>query len=134
EIHKGNFVYSVLEIEPNLDNVFAPTDILDIFFFIFGTQPTPEQKYDIEVGYEVMKDDTVIIRYETQKYPRGPIVSQPLPLKVTKKVITQNEKGEVVSEEMKQSDIEPGEYILIMTIKDNISGNSTEKSVGFTVK
>ncbi|MFH2043238.1 MAG: hypothetical protein ABIJ35_12035 [Acidobacteriota bacterium] len=134
EMHRGNFVYSVLEIEPNLNNLFAPTDTLDIFFYIFGTRPTPEGKYDIEVSYEVNQDDKVIIRYEAQKYLRGPIVSQPLPLKVTKKVITKDEKGEIVSEELKQSDIEPGEYILKMTIKDHISGNSTEKTVEFTVK
>ena len=134
EMHKTNFVYSVLEIEPNLNSLFAPTDTLDIFFFIFGTQPNPEQKYDIEVSYEVLKGDQMVIRYETQKYPRGPIVSQPLPLKVTKKVITKDDKGEIISEELKQSDIEPGVYVLKMVIKDNISGNSVEKLVEFTVQ
>jgi hypothetical protein len=55
ELHRGKFRYSVLEIIPNIDHVFTAGDVLDVFFTILGAQASPENKYSIEVLYEVTK-------------------------------------------------------------------------------
>jgi len=55
EIHKDFFTYSYLQILPNLESVIRPGDPLDIFFYIFGTQPNEQQKFNIETKYEVLK-------------------------------------------------------------------------------
>ncbi len=133
EIHKEYFTYSVLQITPNLRNEFTPDDNLDIFFFIFGTKATPEGAYDIEIEFEVVQNDKVVIRYATQKYPRGPIVSQPLPLTRTVKITSTDSKGKK-TEKTEQRKIDPGQYVLKISIKDNISGNSVKKAVPFEVK
>ncbi|MBE0461540.1 MAG: hypothetical protein IBX60_07895 [Candidatus Aminicenantes bacterium] len=131
EIHKGFFTYSVLKIEPNMDNTFSPGDTLDILFFIFGTQPDDAGKYSIEINYEVSKGEEKVIRYAPQGY-ESPIVSQPLPMKKT--VIIKTTKGEETTERKEQKDLEAGSYTLSLNIKDNISGKSLEKLIDFEVK
>jgi len=131
EIHKGFFTYSVLKIEPNMDNTFSPGDTLDILFFIFGTQPDDAGKFSIEINYEVLKGEEKVIRYAPQGY-ESPIVSQPLPMKKT--VIIKTTKGEETTERKEQRDLEPGSYTLSLNIKDNISGKSLEKLIDFEVK
>ncbi len=81
-LHREYFTYSVVKIVPNIERTFSLGENLDIFFFIFGAQPTAEQKYNIEINYEVKKDDEVAIRWVPQSYD-NPLVSQPLPLKQT---------------------------------------------------
>lgn len=132
EIHKGFFTYSVLQVIPNLDNTFNPGDNLDIFLFVFGLEPNPEtQRYDIDVSYEVLKDDQVAIRYAPQKYD-SPIISQPLPMKQTVLIKETDAEGKT-TERREQRDLEPGAYTLTMTIKDNLSGKTLVKSVDFSV-
>jgi hypothetical protein len=48
-VHKDSFVYSVLKIEPHIDNVFAMGENLDIFFFILGTKPNEQQQYKEDI-------------------------------------------------------------------------------------
>ncbi len=131
EIHKEFFTYSILKIEPNMDNIFSPGDTLDILFFIFGTQPDDAGKFSIEIKYEVLKGEETVIRYAPQGY-ESPIVSQPLPMKKT--VIIKTTKGEETTERKEQRDLEPGSYTLSLNIKDNISGKSLEKLIDFEVK
>jgi len=128
EVHKDIFTYSVLQIEPNLDNVFTPGEYLDIFFYVFGTQTKEDGRCSIEVNYQVFKEDKVIIRWEPRVYDTFPLVSQPLPMKST--VIIKSEEGE----RTEQRDLEPGMYTLVVKITDMLSEKSVEKRVDFEVK
>jgi hypothetical protein len=131
EIHKGYFTYAVLQITPNLENVFTVGDNLDIFFFIFGAQPNEAGAFDIEASYTVKKEDQDIIKFAGTKYD-APIVSQPLPLKKT--VIIQTQEGDQVSEKKETKDLDPGEYTLNIDLKCNVSGKTATKSIDFTVE
>jgi len=131
EIHKDYFTYAVLQITPNLDSVFHQGDNLDIFFFIFGAQPNEANQFDIEANYSVMKDDEAIIKFAGTKY-EAPIISQPLPLKKT--VIIQTQEGDQVSEKKEQKDLDPGAYTLNIELKCNLSGKTATKSIDFTVE
>ncbi len=126
-VHQGYCTYSILKIVPNLDKVFSAGENLDIFYFIFGVQPNEEQKFDIEVNYEVKKGEEAAIRWTPQKY-NSPLVSQPLPLKQTVQIKT----GEEVKTE--QRDLAAGNYTLIIKIDDKVSGKSVSKTVDFEVK
>jgi hypothetical protein len=126
-IHKGFFTYSVLQVTPNLGNVFTAGDNLDIFYYIFGTQPNEQKKYDIEITYEVLQDDKPAIRYETAGND-FPLESRPLPMKQT--VIKKTEKGE----EREIRDLLAGNYVLTVKILDKISNKSLIKKVDFEVK
>jgi len=134
EVHKGYFTYSVLQVEPNLEHNFAPGEDLDIFFFIFGAQPSADDsnKVDIDINYEVLKGDEMEIRWAPQKY-EYPIVSQPLPMKKTVIIKSTDEEGKT-SERQETRDLEPGSYTFSIQIKDNISGNLTTKTVEIEVK
>jgi hypothetical protein len=131
EIHEGYFTYAVLQITPNLEGVFHPGDNLDIFFFIFGAQPNETNQFDIDATYSVMKGDEAIIKFVGTKYD-APIISQPLPLKKT--VVIQTQEGDQVSEKKEQKDLEPGTYTLKIELKCNVSGKTLAKSVDFTVE
>jgi hypothetical protein len=133
EVHEGFFTYSILKIDPVLKNVFTAQGSLDVFFYIFGAQPDPEtNKFNLTVNYQLMEEDDVIVRYAETAYD-APIISQPLPLKRT--VLIQKKKGEEVVEEKKETrDVEPGEYIFVIDIKDNISGKTLEKKIPITVQ
>jgi hypothetical protein len=131
EIHKDYFTYAVLQITPNHDKVFSPKDNLDIFFFIFGAQPNETNQFDIDATYSVMQGDEAIIKFAGTKYD-APIISQPLPLKKT--VVIQTQEGDQVSEKKEQKDLDPGAYTLKIELKCNISGKTVAKSVDFTVE
>jgi hypothetical protein len=131
EIHKGFFTYSFLQITPNIESVFSVGENLDIFFYVFGVRPNEQGKFDIEVSYEVLKGEERIIRYAKAQYDT-PIVSQPLPIKQT--VIITKEEGGQKTEEKEQRDVDPGQYILNIEIKDNVTGKSVVKSYTFEVK
>ena len=128
-VHKNVFVYSVLQIEANLAHQFAPGNNLDVFFFVVGDQkitvgdpPNQQQRNDISISYEVMKGDENVIRYAAQKY-ESPLISQPLPMKTSVLKKTTDESGKTTEEKI-ASDLEPGNYSLVINIKDNISGKT----------
>ncbi len=127
EVHKDFFTFSVLQIEPKIENVFSPGESLDIFYFILGTQPNEAGNYDIEVNYEVLKEQECIIRFAGTTY-NFPLVSQILPMKA--KVIIKSE-GE---EKREDRDLEPGIYTFALKIKDNNTGKSLDKNINFEIK
>ncbi len=127
EIHKDFFTYSVLQIEANVDRVFSPKDNFEVFFYIFGAQPTETEKYDIEVGYEVYKGEELAIRFKPGKY-EVPLVPQPLHLKQTL-IITRGEE-----QRTETRDLGPGKYTLSIKISDKVSGKSETKTIDFEVK
>jgi len=131
EIHQDFFTYSVLQVQINMDNEFAPEDNLDVFFFIFGAQANAEGRNDIEVAYEVLQGEEAVIRYAQTKYDLA-LVSQPLPLKRT--VLIKTTKEGKTTERQEQRNLDPGTYTLSIDIKDNLSGKNLKKMVEFTVK
>jgi len=126
-VQKEFFIYSVLQITPKVENLFSIGDNLDIFFFIFGATPEEGEKYNIDVNFEITKGEEKIIRYLTAHY-ESPIVSQPLPLK--KSVMIKSEE----SERREQHDLEAGTYTLHVDIEDKVTGSSLKKTVDFEVK
>jgi hypothetical protein len=126
-LHKDFFTYANQKIITNIEKVFNPGDNLDIFFFIFGSQPNEQQQYQIEVSFEVKKGEEFAIRWSPQIYA-NPLVSQPLPLKQTVKI--KDDKGE----RTEQRDLPPGNYTLVVTITDKISGNRVVKTMDFEMK
>jgi hypothetical protein len=131
EIHRDYFTYSVLQITPSLNNLFKLGQNLDIFFFIYGTQPKADGNYEIEATYQVMKDDEPVIKFAGTKY-NNPIVSQPLPLKKT--VVVQKQEGEQTTETKEVRDLEAGQYTLQIDLKCLVSGNTTTKAIDFTIE
>lgn len=126
-VQKEFFIYSVLQITPKVENLFSIGDNLDIFFFIFGATPEEEGKYNIDVNFEITKGEEKIIRYLTAHY-EFPIVSQPLPLKKTEMI--KSEEGE----RRERRDLEAGTYTLHVDIEDKATGSSLKKTVDFEVK
>lgn len=131
EIHRGIFVYSVLQVETSLDHVFTAGDNLDVFFFIFGAQANQQGLNDIEVTYEVVQSEEKIIRYAVTNYDMA-LVSQPLPLKKT--VLIKTTKEGQTTERQEQRDLEPGNYALSISINDKLSGKTLNQLVNFEVK
>ena len=131
DVHKDFFTYSVLQVTTNLDHVFTAGDNLDVFLFIFGAQADEQNRNDIAINYEVKKGEEVLIKYAETAYD-NPLVSQPLPLKRT--VLVRTTKGEETKERKETRDLEPGEYTLVISIKDNASGKELTKTVAFSVQ
>ncbi|TET74424.1 MAG: hypothetical protein E3J56_02420 [Candidatus Aminicenantes bacterium] len=127
EVHKDFFTFSVLQVEPKIENIFSPGENLDIFYFIFGAQPNEEGNYDIEVNYEVLKEEESVIRFESQTY-NFPFISQLLPMK---RAVTMKSKDE---EKQEKKDLEPGIYTFSLKIKDNVTGKTLDKSIDFEIK
>jgi len=130
ELHKGCLTYSVLKITPSFTKEFSPGETLEVMFFIFGTEPGADGRYQIDVKFTIMKEDTAIIRYAPGSY-ENPFISQPLPLKRT--VIVRTTKGEETTEKQEIQDIESGDYSLTIDIADKASGKTLQHKVDFTV-
>jgi hypothetical protein len=127
EVHKDFFTYSVLQIEANVDRIFSPKDNFEVFFYIFGTQPSETGKYDIEVSFEIYKGEKQAIRFKPGTY-EAPLIAQPLHLKQTMIIKSEEEQRE------ETRNLNPGEYTLSIKISDKVSGKSETKTVDFEVK
>lgn len=127
EVHKDFFTFSVLQVEPKIENVFSPGENLDVFYYIFGAQPNEEGNYDIEVNYEVLKEEEKVIRFESTAY-NFPFISQLLPMK---RAVTIKSKDE---EKQEKKYLEPGTYTFSLKIKDNVTGKTLDKSIDFEIK
>jgi hypothetical protein len=137
-IHQGMFTYSVLQFTPSIDNVLKVGEQVEVFFYVFGAkpkgadQPQPGQQpvYDVAVDYEVQKEDgSAAIKWAQQAYV-SPVIDQPLPLKQTVKIT--DAKGENARTE--QRDLAAGKYVMVIKIKDNVSGLTTEQKFPFELK
>jgi len=126
-VHKGCFMYSVLQIVPNVESIVAPGESIEILYYIFGAKPNDQQKNDIEAAYEVKQGDKAAIKWAVQTYDFA-LVSQPLPLKQT--VLIKNDQGE----KQETRDLQAGKYTLVIRIKDKIGGSTIEKILDFEVK
>jgi len=134
-VHKGFFTYSILKIKPVLNNTFHSGDACEVFFYVMGGSPDSNtQRYDYTVNYQVLKEgqEEPLIRFAEGNYS-SPIIPQPL--KFERTVLIQKKKGdEVIEEKQETRDLEPGQYILRLDIKDNISGKTVAKDVEINIK
>jgi len=144
-VHKGLFTYSVLRMVPNIESVVTAEDKsqIEVFFFVLGAKAKEEPaaetpavvqpsqpEYEIEINFEVQKEDgSTAIKWQTRNCV-SPLVDQPLLLKQTK-VTTDTATGKQTTS---QSDLPSGKYTLVMKIKDKVSGLTLDKKMPFEVK
>ncbi len=116
-LYKNLFHYATLEIEPYFSHEFSLQEKLDILYFILGLDPGPDGKFKFEVSYTYKKGDEEVVKFEprVENVP-APIVSVPLGLSFEEKKL------------------EPGEYILEISIKDQNSKKEGLETIGFMVK
>lgn len=116
-VHKDMFVYSTLEIYPKKQNVFAPGEVMDILYFVYGCQPQKgTDQFNIQVNYQVKKEKKSILKFKEQTF-QFPLISHPLPL------LTEGDKP-----------FASGRYELEISLKDTISGHSLNHTIDFEVK
>lgn len=128
QLHPDYFTWSVLKIYPDFEAKLKPGDTADILFYIYGARPNEQQKFTIEVNYEVRKgqEPNPVLRWASSTY-ETPFIEQPLPL--VKTLLVKDEKGE----RQEQRQLEPGSYNLVIKISDKVAGLSIEKSLPFEV-
>ncbi len=131
-VHKGFFTYSILKFEPNLERAHSSGDTLELFFYIYGAQPVEGQNFNIEINYEILKGEEVMIKW-TPQICTSPLIHQPLPLEKTV-VITSTAKDGQTTEKKEKRQMEPGSYTLSIKIADKVSGKSIVKTAAFVVK
>lgn len=117
-VHKDYFIYSTLQLEPKLENVFSVGESPDIFYFIYGCSVKPDDptKFDIEITYKVKKGEEDAIKFNPNVFDL-PFISHQIPLK---------KEGE--------KDLEPGKYRLEIKAKDRVSGKELVEYVDFEIK
>ena len=117
-IYKNVFHYTVLEIEPFFEHEFDLAEKLDIFYFILGAALAEDGKFSFEVSYIYKKSEEEVAKFEPQVLENipAPLVSVPLPLL------------------FKDKKLEPGEYILEITVKDKIGKKEGKGNIHFITK
>lgn len=116
-LYKNIFHYATLEIEPHFDHQFSTQEKLDILYFILGLNPGDDGKYNFEVSYTYKKGEEDVVKFEPRvETVPAPIVSVPLGLSFEEKLL------------------EPGEYILEISIKDQNSKKEGRGNIIFSVK
>jgi len=116
-VHREYFIYSSLQLEPKIENVFSVGESPDIFYFVYGCSLNPEDKtkFNIEITYNVKKGDENVIKFAPYVFDL-PFISHQIPLK-------------------KENDVnlEPGKYRLEIKVKDKISGKELVEYVDFEI-
>ncbi len=134
-LHKDFFAYSILQVYPNLENIFAVGESMEILTFIFGAQANADdpQKLALETNFEVTKfneekkAEETAIRWATQNYD-APLIIQTLPMKQT--AVIKDDKGE----RTETNDLAAGKYTLVMKMTDKNSGRAVSQSIAFEIK
>jgi len=116
-LYKNLFHYATLEIEPYFDHEFSLQEKLDILYFILGMNLGEDGKFKFEVSYIYKKGEEDVVKFEprVENVP-APIVSVPLGLSFEEKKL------------------EPGEYTLEISIKDQSSKKEGSEIINFIVK
>lgn len=116
-LYKNFFHYATLEIEPHFDHEFSLQEKLDILYFILGLTSGEDGKFKFEVSYIYKKGEEDVVKFEprVENVP-APIVSVPLGLSFEEKKL------------------EPGEYTLEISIKDQNSRKEGSENINFIVK
>ena len=118
QIHKGVFKFAILEIEPNMDNLFKAGDSKEVFYFISGGKPdlaTQPPKFNFEVTYTLKMEKESIIKFAKQSFD-APLINHQLPLVAQGKPLT------------------PGFYTLQVEVQDKIGGNKLKTEVPIEIQ
>ncbi len=116
-VHRDYFIYSSLQLEPKIENVFSVGESPDIFYFIYGCSLNPNEptKFSIEVTYNIKRGDENVIKFAPYTFDL-PFISHQIPL--------QKEGG---------ANLEPGKYKLEIRVKDKISEKELVEYVDFEI-
>lgn len=123
---KDYFSWMILKAYPYPDNRLKPGDQPTLIFMIFGAKSDESGKAEIEINFDIRKDNNKIVAYTPMKYD-SPFIEQPIPIPTTKKMKVTDDKGE----RLEDRPLEPGTYEIVLNIKDNLSGLTLEKRVPF---
>ncbi|MEW6369139.1 MAG: hypothetical protein AB1714_31335 [Acidobacteriota bacterium] len=118
QIHKGVFKFAILEIEPNMENVFKAGDSKEIFYFVSGGKPdlaSQPPRFDFEVTYTLKMDKETYIKFARQTFT-APLINHQLPLVAQGKPLT------------------PGFYTLQVEVQDKIGGNRLKTEVPIEIQ
>ncbi len=119
-VRKGDFMFSVLDIQPKLDNIFAVGDSKEIFYFVFGGRPDlnlQPPKFNLEVTYTLKKGNESVIKFAKQAFPM-PLINHPLPLQMQEKDKT----------------LAPGLYSLAIDIQDKVGDGKLKTEIPIEIK
>jgi preprotein translocase subunit YajC len=124
--HKDYFSWIIFKAYPCQDNKLKPGDQPNLMFMIYGAKIDENQKADLEINFDIRKDNNKIVAFTPMKYD-SPFIEQGIPVPATKKVQIKDDKGERIEDQP----LEPGAYELVLNIKDNRSGLTLEKRIPF---
>ncbi len=124
--HKDYFSWIVFRAFPYPDNKLKPGDQPNLMFMIYGAQADENQTFDLEINFDIRKDDNKIVAFTPMKYNIN-FIEQAIPLPTVKKVQIKDDQGERIEDRP----LEPGTYEIVMNIKDNKSGLTLEKRIPF---
>jgi len=121
-VHKNEFYFAYLAIQPKFDNAFAAGEAKELLYFVLGAKPEQTERgpgVNVEITYTVKKGSESIIKYDkkTMVLPAAfPMVNHPLPL------------------EAKDKTLIPGAYSLSIEIEDKVSGKKLKTEVPIEIK
>ncbi|HRD01864.1 MAG TPA: hypothetical protein PLP57_04375 [Candidatus Saccharicenans sp.] len=124
--HKDYFSWIIFKAYPCPDNKLKPGDQPNLMFMIYGVKVDENQQADIEINFDIRKDDNKIVSFTPMKYDTN-FIEQAIPIPTIKKMQIKDDKGERTEDRP----LDPGTYELVLNIKDNKSGMTLEKRIPF---
>lgn len=121
---KDYFSWMILKAYPYPDNKLKPGDQPTLMFMIYGVKPDESGHAQVEINFDIRKDNNKIVAYTPMKYD-SPFIEQPIPIPTTKKMKITDDKGE----RLEDRPLEAGTYEIVMNIKDAVSGLTLEKRI-----
>ncbi|HQI23051.1 MAG TPA: hypothetical protein PKV90_07565 [Candidatus Saccharicenans sp.] len=124
--HKDYFSWIIFKAFPYPDNKLRPGDQPNLMFMIYGAKTDENQSFDLEINFDIRKDNNKIVAFTPMKYDTN-FIEQAIPLPTVKKVQIKDDQGERIEDRP----LESGTYELVLNIKDNKSGLTLEKRIPF---
>ena len=124
--HKDYFSWIIFKAFPYPDNKLRPGDQPNLMFMIYGAKTDENQSFDLEINFDIRKDNNKIVAFTPMKYDTN-FIEQAIPLPTVKKVQIKDDQGERIEDRP----LEPGAYEIVLNIKDNKSGLTLEKRIPF---
>jgi len=127
--HMNFFSWMILKAFPYTDNILKPGEQPTLMFLVYGVKSDESGKVEIEANYDIRKDNNKIVAFTPMKYDT-PFINQQIPIPTAKKVKVTDNKGERIEDRP----LDPGNYELVINIKDVVSGLTLEKRIPFELK
>ncbi len=123
---KDYFSWMILKAYPYGEMKLKPGEQPTLMFMIYGTKFDSNQRTQLEINYDIRKDGNKIVAFTPMKYD-SPFIEQPIPIPSSKQVKITDDKGERIE----SKPLEPGNYELVINIKDLIGNTTLEKKIPF---